>query len=46
MVYEERNAWAGLIVSPITMIVYVILILQQAAGGPLTDVDWLSLIHI
>ncbi|WP_350351167.1 hypothetical protein ABS642_17745 [Microbacterium sp. A8/3-1] len=43
MVYEERNAWAGLIVSPITMIVYVILIVQQAAGGPLTDVDWFPL---
>lgn len=39
MVYEERNAWAGLIVSPIVMIVYVTLVLQQAAGGPLTDVD-------
>ncbi len=43
MVYEERNAWAGLIVSPITMIVYAILIVQQAAGGPLTDVDWFPL---
>lgn len=43
MVYEERNAWAGLIVSPIVMIVYVTLVLQQAAGGPLTDVDWFPL---
>lgn len=43
MVYEERNAWAGLIVSPIVMIVYVTLVLQQAAGGPLTDVDWVPL---
>jgi hypothetical protein len=43
MVYEERNAWAGLIVSPITMIVYVTLVLQQAAGGPLTNVDWFPL---
>lgn len=40
MVYEERNAWAGLLISPITMIVYVLLIVQQAAGGPLADVDW------
>ncbi|WP_241160494.1 hypothetical protein [Microbacterium sp. Y-01] len=43
MVYEERNAWAGLIVSPIVMVVYVTLVLQQAAGGPLTDVDWFPL---
>jgi hypothetical protein len=43
VVYEERNAWAGLIVSPIVMVVYVVLVLQQAAGGPLTDVDWFPL---
>ena len=43
MVYEERNAWAGLIVSPLTMIVYVVLVLQQSAGGRLTDVDWFPL---
>jgi hypothetical protein len=43
MVYEERNAWAGLIVSPISMIVYVALVLQQAGGGPLTDVGWFPL---
>ena len=43
MVYEERNAWAGLVVSVIAMAVYVWLVLQQAAGGPLTAVDWLPL---
>lgn len=43
MVYEERNVWAGLIVSPIVLIVYIVLVLQQAAGGPLTDVDWFPL---
>ncbi|PQZ49930.1 MULTISPECIES: hypothetical protein [unclassified Microbacterium] len=43
MVYEERNAWAGLIVSPIVMVVYVVVVLQQAAGGPLTGVDWFPL---
>ena len=43
MVYEERNVWAGLIVSPIVLIVYVVLVLQQAGGGPLTDVDWFPL---
>jgi MFS family permease len=40
MVYEERNTWAGLIVSVIGMAVYVIVVLQQAGGGPLTDVVW------
>ncbi|MDF2560044.1 MAG: hypothetical protein K0R99_1490 [Microbacterium sp.] len=43
MVYEERNAWAGLIVSPIALVVYVVLVLQQAGGGPLTAVDWFPL---
>lgn len=40
MVYEERNAWAGLIVTVVLMPVYVWVILQHAAGGPLTDVEW------
>lgn len=40
MVYEERNVWAGLIVTAIAMTVYVIVVLQQAAGGPVTGVDW------
>ncbi|MGN8554119.1 UNVERIFIED_CONTAM: hypothetical protein OHV15_16185 [Microbacterium sp. SLM126] len=43
MVYEERNIWASLIVSVIGMAVYTILVLQQAAGGPLDDVDWVPL---
>ena len=40
MAYEERNAWAGLIVTVIVMTAYVVVILQQAAGGPLADVVW------
>lgn len=43
MVYEERNIWASLIVSVIGVGVYVVLVLQQAGGGPLTDVDWVPL---
>ncbi|WP_307861190.1 hypothetical protein [Microbacterium maritypicum] len=43
MVFEERNAWAGLIVSPMVMVAYVVLVLQNAGGGPLTDVDWFPL---
>ena len=40
MVYEERNAWAGLIVTAIAMTTYVVLVLQRADGGPLADVEW------
>ncbi|MFB7883449.1 hypothetical protein [Microbacterium sp. NPDC056057] len=40
MVYEERNIWSSLIVSVIGTIVYVVIVLRQADGGPLTDVDW------
>lgn len=43
MVYEERNAWAGLIVGLVVIGAYVVIVLQQAAGGPVTDVDWLPL---
>ena len=40
MVYEERNMWSGLVVSVLGVIVYVVVVLQRAAGGPLTQVDW------
>lgn len=40
MVYEERNIWAGLIVTVVGLTAYVVVVLQQAAGGPLTDVEW------
>lgn len=43
MVYEERNAWTGLVLSVIAITVYVVLVLQQADGGPLTAVDWFPL---
>lgn len=43
MVYEERNIWAGLIVSVIGVSVYAVLVLQQASGGPVTEVDWVPL---
>lgn len=43
MVYEERNIWSSLIVSVLGVIVYVGLVLQQAGGGSLTDVDWVPL---
>lgn len=40
MVAEERNVWAGLIISVLSVTVYVVLLLQRAGGGPLTEVDW------
>ncbi len=40
MVYEERNTWAGLVVTVVGMTAYVVIVLRQAAGGPLTDVVW------
>ena len=43
MVYEERNIWAGLIVSVIGVAVYTALVLAQADGGSLADVDWVPL---
>ncbi len=43
MVYEERNIWASLIVSIVGVGVYVVLVLQQAAGGSVAEVDWVPL---
>src|SRR5690349_5218604 len=43
MVYQERNVWASLIVSVIGMAVYTVIVLQQAAGGRVEDVDWVPL---
>lgn len=40
MVYEERIAWVQLIVTVVGTAVYVVWTLQEAAGGPLTDVVW------
>jgi hypothetical protein len=43
VVYQERNAWATLVASAGGVVVYVVLILQQAAGGPLHDVEWVPI---
>lgn len=43
MVYEERNAWTGLVVSVLAIGAYVVMVLQSAGDGPLSDVDWLPL---
>jgi hypothetical protein len=41
MVYVERNAWARLIVGVLVIGGYVVSVVQQAAGRPVTEVDWL-----
>ncbi|MCI1018711.1 hypothetical protein HWD99_08760 [Microbacterium sp. C5A9] len=41
MVYEERNAWAGLIVGVLVIGGYIVAVLQQTATTPATEVDWL-----
>jgi hypothetical protein len=38
--YEERNVWAELIVVPISMTIYVIALLQQAAVLPIAEIQW------
>lgn len=40
MVYEERNTWAGLVVTVVAMTVYVLVILSLAGDRPLVEVDW------
>ena len=42
MVYEERNAWSGLIVGVLVIGGYVVVMLQQSADRPVTEVDWLA----
>ena len=41
MVYEERNAWSGLLVGAVVIAAYVVIVLQQASGRSVTEVDWL-----
>jgi MFS family permease len=43
VVYQERNTWAGLIVSVIAIVVYVVVVLQSAGGRPLPEVDWVPI---
>jgi hypothetical protein len=40
VVYAERNVWATLIATAVIIPGYIIVILQQARGGPLTAIDW------
>lgn len=40
MANEERRVWVGLIVSLLSVAVYIGLVLGAAGDGPLADVDW------
>ena len=44
MVYQERNTWATLIATVITVPIYIVIVLVQADGGPLTDVEWVPIL--
>ena len=40
MAYEERNVWASLVISIVGVTIYTVIVLQQAASRPITEVDW------
>jgi len=44
MVYQERNTWATLIATVITVPIYIVIVLVQADGGPLTEVEWVPIL--
>ena len=44
MVYQERNTWATLIATVITVPIYIVIVLSQADGGPLTEVEWVPIL--
>jgi hypothetical protein len=43
MVYQERNTWATLIATVITVPAYIVIILVRADGGPITEVGWVPI---
>lgn len=43
MVYQERNVWSSLVVTVIALAVYIVIVLEQADGGPLATVDWVPI---
>ncbi|GEP46646.1 hypothetical protein FVP74_05775 [Microbacterium saccharophilum] len=40
MVYQERNTWAGLIVTLIAMTAYVIALLRALGEQPASEIEW------
>ena len=44
MVYQERNTWATLIATIVTVPLYIVIVLSRAEGGPITEVDWVPVL--
>jgi hypothetical protein len=44
VVYQERNTWATLIATVITVPLYIVIVLSRADGGPITEVDWVPVL--
>ncbi|MFF1574211.1 hypothetical protein ACFVWR_15825 [Leifsonia sp. NPDC058292] len=40
MPYQEKNAWAFLVIAVVAYAVYVAVVLSRAAGAPLVEVDY------
>jgi len=43
MAQEEKVAWIGLVVGIVTGVVYAVVLLSRAAGGPLVDTPYVDL---
>jgi hypothetical protein len=43
VVYEERNTWATLIATVVTVPIYIAIVLVRAGDGPITEVDWVPI---
>jgi hypothetical protein len=44
--YEERNAWASLVVGVVGMAVYAFVVLGEAGGRPVSEIDWAPIMLI
>jgi hypothetical protein len=44
MSYEEKGQWVYLVVTTVTTVAYLVLVIGEAGGGPLTDVDYVPIL--
>jgi predicted membrane channel-forming protein YqfA (hemolysin III family) len=42
--YEEKGQWVYLIVTAVTYVAYLAVVIGQAGGGPLTEVDYVPIL--
>jgi hypothetical protein len=40
MTFQERTAWAGLVLTAVVVTAYVVAVLRLADGGPVSEVDY------